>query len=543
MTIDPQEIGKRLREQRETTKTETSSLNEQLALTDVKIDEYDELINKIDRKIPPLIDPINQKIRLVQQAYLDRISHGCRSDLTWTQVETREYRYYNRNNRPSVTYEVTKDPNTFRFLGYYGPKFYKFPKNMDYSANVVETIDKADANVGSNALILLDDDAETLAGFTTGRLSGIKTGDFITDSLDSPTVFLAGAGTSVTGFGLTDYAAYNYPVSGFCTTGDNKLYADQKIGFITSFSIGDEVYASPDKAGLGIVAAGTTITGFGTAVGITSIFDNETGITTAVEVVYDFATLSNVVTNSIDPQIGTSFYVGVVSAYYFAELSAQPSAPGINSSFIVVRPGNLEDIEFESSKNPVDPVEIGIARGANIGKGHKLELTNNGDPDIIAKWREILDQPEPLVGAGRVEYYVGTTQWPTISIRGADGDVTTTHASLGQRLVISGIGSITAAIGYTGNPPGGNIPNDCGTYDQAIVDAEDEMNNIIQQNVPRINHYINGADSLRSLRNDDETTAWGYLQAIGYNNAKASKQIKQAEAVEDFDWDDILNSN
>ena len=543
MTIDPQEIGKRLREQRETTKTETSSLNEQLALTDVKIDEYDELINKIDRKIPPLIDPINQKIRLVQQAYLDRISHGCRSDLTWTQVETREYRYYNRNNRPSVTYEVTKDPNTFRFLGYYGPKFYKFPKNMDYSANVVETIDKADANVGSNALILLDDDAETLAGFTTGRLSGIKTGDFITDSLDTPTVFLAGAGTSVTGFGLTDYAAYNYPVSGFCTTGDNKLYADQKIGFITSFSIGDEVYASPDKAGLGIVAAGTTITGFGTAVGITSIFDNETGITTAVEVVYDFATLSNIVTNSIDPQIGTSFYVGVVSAYYFAELSAQPSAPGINSSFIVVRPGNLEDIEFESSKNPVDPVEIGIARGANIGKGHKLELTNNGDPDIVAKWREILDQPEPLVGAGRVEYYVGTTQWPTISIRGADGDVTTTHASLGQRLVISGIGSITAAIGYTGNPPGGNIPNDCGTYDQAIVDAEDEMNNIIQQNVPRINHYINGADSLRSLRNDDETTAWGYLQAIGYNNAKASKQIKQAEAVEDFDWDDILNSN
>ena len=132
---------------------------------------------------------------------------------------------------------------------------------------------------------------------------------------------------SVTGFGLTDYAAYNYPVSGFCTTGDNKLYADQKIGFITSFSLGDEVYASPDKAGLGIIAAGTTITGFGTAVGITSIFDNETGITTAVEVVYDFATLSNVVTNSIDPQIGTSFYVGVVSAYYFAELSAQPSAP------------------------------------------------------------------------------------------------------------------------------------------------------------------------------------------------------------------------
>ena len=103
-------------------------------------------------------------------------------------------------------------------------------------------------------LILLDDDAETLTGFTTGRLSGIKTGDFITDSIDSPTVFLAGTGTSVTGFGLTDYAIYNYPVSGFCTSGDNKIYADQKIGFITSFSLGDEVYASPDRSGLGIIA-------------------------------------------------------------------------------------------------------------------------------------------------------------------------------------------------------------------------------------------------------------------------------------------------
>ena len=69
------------------------------------------------------------------------------------------------------------------------------------------------------------------------------------------------------------------------------------------------------------------------------------------------------------------------------------------------------------------------------------------------------------------------------------------------------------------------------------------MNNIIGKNTPIINHYIAGADSMRQVRDEDETTAWGYLQAIGYNNAKASKQIKQAEAVEDFDWDDILNSD
>ena len=45
-----------------------------------------------------------------------------------------------------------KIPTEFRFLGYYGPKFYKFPKNMEYGSNVVETISDADANIGSNAL-------------------------------------------------------------------------------------------------------------------------------------------------------------------------------------------------------------------------------------------------------------------------------------------------------------------------------------------------------------------------------------------------------
>ena len=54
MTVDPQDIAKRLREAREQTKTESTALTEQLALIDVVIDEYDEVINKIDNKIQPL---------------------------------------------------------------------------------------------------------------------------------------------------------------------------------------------------------------------------------------------------------------------------------------------------------------------------------------------------------------------------------------------------------------------------------------------------------------------------------------------------------
>ena len=538
MASDPNLIAKRLREQRKQVKDETVVLNEQLALVDVIIDEYDDLIIKLDNKIQPLLPPINAQINVVQQAYLDRISHGCRSDLTWQLKEEKEMNIYNNPNQEVKIYEVVKDPSTFRFLGYYGPKYYKYPKNREYGSNVVETINDADANVGSKILPIFDADAETLTGFTTGRLSGIKTGDFITDSLSYPYIFQAGAGTSITGFGLTDYAKYNYAVSGFCTSGDNKIYGDQRIGFITDFSIGDEVYGAPDRSGAGIVPTGTTITGFGTAVGIVT-FVNDAGITTGVEVTLDFATLSNAITNNVSKDIGTSFYVGVVSSYYYADLSAAPNATGISSSFIIIRPGDLTDIEFESTKNPIDPVEIGIARGANIGKGHRLELINNGDPDITAQWREIIEDPEPAVGAGRVEYYIGTTQWPTISRRDSDGDVFTTHATLGQRVIVGVGATIGAGIGYTGNPPGGNIPSDCGTYDTAIIDAETELQNLVIASTPKINHYINGADSLRQIRDDDETKAWGYLQAIGFNNAKASRQLSQAETIEDFNWPDV----
>ena len=268
----------------------------------------DYLIIKLDNKIQPLLPPINAQINVVQQAYLDRVSHGCRSDLTWQLQEEKEMNIYNNPKQQVKIYELVKDPSTFRFLGYYGPKYYKYPKNREYGSNVVETINDADANVGSKILPIFDADAETLTGFTTGRLSGIKTGDFITDSLSYPYIFQAGAGTSITGFGLTDYPKYNYAVSGFCTSGDNKIYGDQRIGFITDFSIGDEVYGAPDRSGAGIVPTGTTITGFGTAVGIVT-FVNDAGITTGVEVTLDFATLSNAITNNVSKDIGTSFYV------------------------------------------------------------------------------------------------------------------------------------------------------------------------------------------------------------------------------------------
>ena len=72
MASDPNLIAKRLREQRKQVKDETVVLNEQLALVDVIIDEYDDLIIKLDNKIQPLLPPINYQIDQVQKAYLGK---------------------------------------------------------------------------------------------------------------------------------------------------------------------------------------------------------------------------------------------------------------------------------------------------------------------------------------------------------------------------------------------------------------------------------------------------------------------------------------
>ena len=539
MAADPKKIAKRLRDSNDTQKQEGKVLAEQLALTDALIDEFDEIIIKLDSKLPPLIDPINTAITAVQNAYLERISHGCRSDLAWVQVGTSEFSRFGGDDDEEVqVWECQKDSGTYQFLGFYGAKYFKYPKNMEYGANVVETIDNADVNVGSTAMVIFDADAEYLTGFTTGRNPGIRTGDLITDALINPTIFPSGNATSVLGFGLTPYPAEVYPLSGFCTSGDNKIYADGKIGIFTHFSVGDFVYGDTGKSGGGMVASGTTITGISTAVGIITYTDN-TGITSAAQMVLNVFELSNAVSITVNKDIGTSFYIGIVSDYYFANLSQQPTTAGINSSFIVVRPGDIEDLQFESSKNPIDPVEIGIAKNVNIGKGHQLDLINNGDPNITAQWRQVIEDPEPAVGNGRAEYYVGTTNWPTYSTVDEDGSPSsTTYATEGQRIFI-GVGGTDAggnAIGYANVPPGGSIPGDCGTYDNAIVVKTQEMNELINANVPKINHYINGAKAMRSLRNEDETRAWGFLQAIGYINSRQKTNEKNALAIEDYNW-------
>ena len=535
----PRDITKRLRESREQKKDQVDQMQEQLTIIDAVIDEYDELILKMDGKIPPLIKPINVDITAVETAYRNRISHGCRSDLAWQQNSV----WDDDDGGTYQSWTVVKDPSTRVTIGYYGGKYWRYPKNIEYGSNVIADITSASVGImsvtsgGEAPMAIFDTRGPQFTGFNTdGQPSGynavIKVGDYITDALENPYIYTTGNLPTVVGLGTTSWPGMRYALSGFCTSSDNKIYGDKNVGIFTHASIGDFVYDT-DTTGItsfstgGVLPNGARITGFGTAVGIKTVV-SAGGTSIGVPVVYDFMTLNKSVTASIAATTGYTFNIGIVSTYNALFLSTTTSVGAAFSSFLVVRGPDNEDLEFDATKNPIDPVEIGMLNEQRVGRGHKLELINNKDPDIVAQWHEVQQDPEPAVGAGFAEYWVGDLSWPIF-----DDDGSESYVYEGQTISFA---STAGNIGYKNVPPSGSIPGDCGNFDQAIVDAEAQLSSRLASDLPKIRHYINGASSLREIRNDDETQAWSMLQVIGYINEYRKNLKIRADQIDDFDW-------
>ena len=535
----PRDITKRLRESREQKKDQVDQMQEQLTIIDAVVDEYDELILKMDGKIPPLIKPINVDITNIEIAYKNRISHGCRSDLTWQQNSL----WDDDDGSSYQSWTVVKDPSTRVTIGYYGGKYWRYPKNMEYGSNVVTDITSASVGIlsvtsgGECPMAIFDTRGPQFTGFNTdGQPSGynavIKVGDYVTDALENPSIYTTGNLPTVVGLGTTSWPGMRYALSGFCTSSDNKIYGDKNVGIFTHANIGDFVYDT-DTTGItsfstgGVLPNGARITGFGTAVGIKTVV-SAGGTSIGVPVVYDYMTLNKTVTASIAATTGYTFNVGIVSTYNALFLSTTTSIGAALSSFLVVRGPDNSDLVFDSTKNPIDPVEIGMLNEYKVGRGHKLELINNKDPDIVAQWHEVQQDPEPLVGAGFAEYWVGDLNWPIF-----DDDGTESYVYEGQTISFA---STAGNIGYKQVPPSGSIPGDCGDFDQAIVEAEAKLSTRLATDLPKIRHYINGASSLREIRNDDETQAWSMLQGIGYINEDRKNLKIRADQIDDFDW-------
>ncbi|MFO0003096.1 MAG: hypothetical protein ACK559_18380, partial [bacterium] len=97
-------------------------------------------------------------------------------------------------------YQVKKIAADYRQINYYGAKYYKRPKDRDYGSSAVKELPSASVGIGSTYMIVYDS-TTTTQGFTI--LSGIQTGDTITDSIEQPTIFVIGQLPEVVGFGST----------------------------------------------------------------------------------------------------------------------------------------------------------------------------------------------------------------------------------------------------------------------------------------------------------------------------------------------------
>lgn len=535
MAADPKAIEKRLRDQSTQIKGQVEQLQELLTIKDAILDEYDELIEKCDKKNYPMIQEINTKIKTTADAYKARITEGCKSDLAWILVETKSINSFKLGTSPTQTWKVGKDPTQRVQLNRYGLKYYRYPKDRDYGSNITGEVEKANIDQFSTVLVVFDSDTNYELGNKSTVLGGVKAGDVVTDNLDNPQIFITGNLPTVIGVGTTSYPGIRSDFTGFCTAVDNKIYSDAVQGSVLDYAeVGDFIY---DFSGNGLLpASGVKILSIGNA-DVPLNIDGDTNDTVTSKVATIDGTVNGTATD-------VTFTVGIVSTYQAAFLSTGPQVAGVQSSFTFVR-NTGGDIDFDAASNPIDPVKVGTIQGSSdYGKGHKLERQNNGDPEGTQTWREVQQEPEPDVGSGFEEYWVGAESWPQWQPSNGQTRGPAVYVDEGFTVVISaGVGT-TALPGLrsmTSIPPPGSNPgsNACDNLDDAIDAAESDMNSTISKNTPKIDYLLKGSKTLRNLRSEDQTEAWSYLQGIGYQNKKSSDNNSNADEVEDFNWSEL----
>lgn len=504
--------------------------NDILLLTDVTIDGYDNLIVNMDKPLPGLIQEINTSITNVKNAYDIRIQDQCLSNLIW--VLTGTSRRFTTGGKGSpgtlVTYQywqVQKDPSQYRQINYYGAKYYKRPHNRDYGANIVKEISDGSVGIGSTFIIVFDT--------TATALENIQVGDTITDDLENPTIFQIGNLPEVVGFGSQAVVGFSTTFGADISVGSTIL-KHTGVGIVTvGISTGDQIIR------VGVTSSDTVVVGFGTTDTQIEILDDEgeVGIVTA--------TVNTIILSK--PAIASTtfgtFGVGIVTFYPTIFISTTSPSGGTNERFIAIRSNSSIDEVFDYTTNGSDPVEIGLIKNnSKTGYGHSLQIINNGAPDIVAQWREIID-PEPAVGAGFAPYYVGAASWPVVRIGnrtlpGGPIFYTESYAVEGQTVVIGlGLTAPQPVVTYTSaKPPGAASTATCNTYNSNIVAAEAAMNAKIAENVPKLNYYANASDALRDIRDDKESLAWAMKRGNGFLTEEINKLTTQIAALEQVDF-------
>ena len=505
-----QRIIDSLKEDVRSKRLQKEQITDMLLLLDIDLDMYDALITNIDKNIPSPINDINTKITTVQDAYRARITNGCKNDLEWVLIGTQTIAGIGTVGPKTYnTYQCKKVSADYRQINYYGAKYYKRPKDRDYGASAVKELPSASVGIGSTYMIINDYTTDT-SGFTI--LSGIQTGDTITDNIESPSIFTLGQLPEVVGFGSTSLLGISTTFGASISVGSTVL---AYTGFNTTSGIttGNKIWRT------GITSTDSLVVGFGTTtVSVTGI--DTLGITTTFSINTTSIILSKPAIASTSQSI---FNVGVYTSYPTIFIDNTTLSGTSDDNFFVIRNTGADET-FDPITNGENPVEVGLIKDSSkTGYGHSILLVNNGDPDATKTYREEVDA-EPTIGAGYAYYYIGNTSWPGVRIPSTSGSTypptvtgyTFSYATEGQTItVLAGAGSSSAGIGYSSisalNPSGGT----CSTSDSAITTAENDLNTIKNTNLPIINDYIGKSGALREIRDKKQSTAWAYRRGRG----------------------------
>ena len=499
---------------------------DQLQIIDILIDNYDGIVENIDREVLSLTKPINDVANEVKAAYDARISAGCRSNLKW--VELSRYSAFVPSGgggvgtfQTVITYQVQENLETASFKPYDGIKFYQKPSNRDYGSVVVAEFT---GNVSQGSTIISVNIPEQSV---INVLSNIQTGDTITDSLTSPQIFSLGFLPEVVGTGTTNSVGIiTTIVGGIFTSGTGTTFFHFGAGSLADVEEGmllipPGVFSGEELEP--VLEDNTTIVGFGTGDYPIEYFD-DVGILTTSFISCNTITIDNPALQDLEEGV---FTVGIVTTFPALFITTTSNQTTIGASFFVIRTADRDNIDagFDFTSSPNSPVKIGSIGPGNLGVGSSAYYDFSGEPAETQSWRPesardeirggknnknilVAEIKEPKVGAGQAPYNIGTLQWPIKSVSTLDGLVNS-YASLGT-IVRASTGSLSAR--YASSPPGG-FPGNCAALDAAIAQAEANYSTIVPQTRPSAQRISSQTISLRTVRDGKERIAYSLLQA------------------------------
>jgi len=545
-------------------KQQINNLLDQLALIDLKLDKYDGLIGPIDQSTLPLSEQVNSSASSVRTAYEARISAGCRTDLKWVKVGTTT-QLIDEGGAPTArqvdVWEVQKNPDTYDYKPKVGLKYYQKPLDRDYGSTLVSEF-YGNVSAGSSIIAITNE-----SGNPTTTPPEIRINDTISDDIDNPIIFSLGNLPEVVGFGTTTSVGIVTTLVGGISTG-SPVFNHFGSGSLTGVTTGMVLVHLGVGTDPPVLPTFTTIIGFGTTGQSIQYYDGN-GVFKTSTLTTNTLILNKSATDYI--QEG-EFVVGILTAYTALFLSTEASRSGLTTDLVALRVDSSVYKGFDYTKSPNSPIKIGIVGASNAGIGNSVyfdesgigktfdkykpgktyvDSTKKNRNDCIYKsdgtlrantiWnpdtRECIRNAEPEVGAGREDYYIGTTQWPTItSSNGGDPPVyTTTYASEGTRVTVAS--TATGLIGYaSGPPPSGVFPANCSTYDTTINTALNTYNSTRSTNVPQIQSQANMSNILRKQREKLQRYAWSILQSA----SKLDEEITELESaisdISNFDF-------